>query len=265
MLSLLQENRPKVAKAEGVAALVGAAQAHPKHPLLQEHFAGAIRALAIHRDTSLGKIPEADGLKALSAALQNCHSPGAQEQACAAFRNLSAQPANRDKIFLAGGHDQVVAAMMRSPNSVAIQQEGAGSIRNMATAADACELLAAANCIDALTAALKNHRDQVTVQEQVITAIGNLSLTASLAPKLRESGCVEGIVASMREHLGEDSMQEQACSSLAKMLANAGVKERGDAVAAGAVEVLLQLIDLQTAELRRTPTAVDLTHSGFGR
>ena len=57
--------------------------------------------------------------------------------------NLSAQPANRDKIFLAGGHDQVVAAMMRSPNSVAIQQEGAGSIRNMATAADACELLAA--------------------------------------------------------------------------------------------------------------------------
>ncbi len=53
--------------------------------------------------------------QALSATLANCHSLGAQEQACAAFRNLSAQPGNRDKIFAAKGHDQVVAAMLRNP------------------------------------------------------------------------------------------------------------------------------------------------------
>ncbi len=65
VVSLLQENRAKVASAGGVHSLVLTAETHPDHPGVQEHFAGALRALAIHRDTSLVKIPEAGGIKAL--------------------------------------------------------------------------------------------------------------------------------------------------------------------------------------------------------
>eukprot|EP00940_MAST-03C_sp_MAST-3C-sp2_P003458 g3458.t1 len=211
------ENKKRIAKEGGIAAILRAMESHKMSEGVQEHGCWALKNLAWPNAENQKRIAKEGGIAAILRAMESHKtSEGVQQQGCRVLWSLAANNAeNKKRIAKEGGIAAILRAMESHKSSEGVQNEGCGALRNLASNAENQKRIAKEGGIAAVLRAMESHKTSGGVQDMGCATIGNLAMDhINRSQLVDQHDCIDSILTAMKRFDDNLEVLKMSCWAL---------------------------------------------------